>query len=108
MIQLPSPIAAYIDAANRQDGAAAARCFTPDATVRDEGTTRHGAAQIAAWVDETSAQYQPIIAPVGIERTGSGCVVTASVSGTFPGSPATLRFDFALRADGIAALEVGP
>ena len=37
---LPDPIAAYYAAEQSNDAEALARCFAPDATVRDEGATR--------------------------------------------------------------------
>lgn len=107
MLPLPPPIAAYIDAANMQDAARAAACFTTDATVSDEGTTRHGNAAIAQWVHETGTRYRATIAPVTATTTNGGCHVSAVVSGDFPGSPVTLDFRFTLAPAGITALEIG-
>ncbi|WP_338763168.1 nuclear transport factor 2 family protein [Massilia sp. METH4] len=108
MIELPQLVAAYVAAANDGDAERVARCFIADATVRDEGTTRRGTAAIAAWAEEATSRYQATIVPAGLAGTDAGCRLTATVSGNFPGSPATLQFNFVLRPDGIAALEIGP
>ena len=106
MIKLPPAIAAYVGAANNQDAERVAACFTPDGTVRDEGTSRRGAGDIAAWARGTATRYQSAIAPVAIEEADGRCRLTATVSGNFPGSPATLAFHFTLRSDRIASLEI--
>ncbi|MBB3221213.1 nuclear transport factor 2 family protein [Pseudoduganella umbonata] len=106
MIQLPDTVAAYVRAANDQDAARIAGCIVPDGTVRDEGKLHHGSEAIAAWARETATRYQSTIAPVAIDEAAGQCTLTATVSGNFPGSPATLAFHFNLRADGIAALEI--
>lgn len=107
MIQLPSPIAAYVEAANAQDAARVADCFTQDGIVHDEGAVRCGRDDIAAWAHETGARYQFAIAPVGLTGTAEQCQLTADVSGNFPGSPVTLRFHFTVRPEGIVSLEIG-
>jgi hypothetical protein len=106
MITLPTLIAAYVEAANAQDAARVAACFVPDGTVHDEGALLRGTAEIAEWTRETSSRYQAVIAPVGIVEVDGKSRLTATVSGDFPGSPATLAFNFVLRPEGIASLEV--
>jgi hypothetical protein len=41
-------------------------------------------------------------------RNGNNVGVTAEVSGTFPGSPVLLRFNFVLDEDRISRLEIAP
>lgn len=106
MVHLPSPVAAYVEAANDQDAARVAACFTREGTVHDEGTVRRGGADIAAWVRETSTRYQSHIAPASVTEANGRCQLTATVSGNFPGSPAVLQFHFALQPEGIASLEI--
>jgi len=107
MIQLPSPVSAYIAATNTQDAAGVARCFLPEGTVRDEGEVHRGTAAIAAWAHETGQRYRATMAPRHVTGSGNHCLVEATVEGNFPGSPATLRLSFALQEDGIASLEIG-
>jgi ketosteroid isomerase-like protein len=107
MTRLPAPIAAYVDAANARDAARVAACFLPDGTVHDEGALRRGTAEIAAWAHETAERYGATITPQGIVEADGGCRLKATVSGDFPGSPATLAFAFVLVSDRIRSLEIG-
>jgi len=103
---VPESIVAYIAAANRQDADAALPSFTPDAVVTDEGVTRQGPEAIRAWIEETSRLYRPRIEILGAETDGPSVLVAGRVSGTFPGSPADLKFAFTLAAGKIAALTI--
>ena len=106
MTQLPAPIAAYLDAANRFDPAAVAHCFTFDAVVRDEGAQYRGPEAIAAWASRTIARYRPRAEARAIDGADGHYRLSALVAGDFPGSPATLAYRFTLRGDRVAALEI--
>lgn len=99
---LPVPLAAYFAALDHRD---TATLFAPDARVRDEGETMEGAAAIAAWLDRVESKYHPRYVVQAAETAGDRSVVTFVVSGTFPGSPATLRQAFTLRDGLISGLE---
>jgi len=103
---LPQAVAAYFAAENSHAPDAVAACFTPTATVRDEGTTLVGKDAIRDWKRETSGKYNATIAPVSAEQDADQCTVQARVSGNFPGSPLNMHFQFTLAADHIAALEI--
>ena len=51
---LPEAITQYLDATNRFDADSAAACFTPEATVQDDGKTYTGAEEIRQWVAQAS------------------------------------------------------
>jgi len=106
-LDLPGPIAAYF-AADKEDGAAVARCFTEDAVVKDEGRTYRGRAAIRQWKEEASARYQYTSEPLASEPRDGTVVVSSRLTGTFPGSPVNLRFFFVLEGDQIASLEILP
>lgn len=108
MITLPSQIAAYVAASNALEPQRIAGCFTPDATVRDEGSVRHGRAEIEQWARETSVRYRSTMEPSSIDDNGLRPTLQALVSGDFPGSPVRLAFHFTLAPEGIAALEITP
>jgi hypothetical protein len=63
-VELPAPIAAYIDAENRHDIGALALCFSENATVRDEGRTIQGLAAIKQWKAETAKKYRHVFVGV--------------------------------------------
>lgn len=104
-LNLLEPIAAYF-AAGKGDTDAVARCFTENATVKDEGHTYTGLAAIKRWKAETSRKYSYTSEPIVLEDRDGKTVVTSKLTGNFPGSPVDLRFFFTLDGDKIASLEI--
>lgn len=97
---LPDPIAAYYAAEQTNDAEALARCFSTDATVRDEGATRRGHAEIAAWMTEAKRRYQHHSEILSAAVEPDTVTVSVRVSGRFPNSPVELTQVFTL-ADGV-------
>jgi hypothetical protein len=106
-LSLPKPIADYF-AADTTDGAAVANCFTADAVVIDEKKTYTGRDAIAAWKSEASIKYDYVAEPVTIVDQDDRVIVTAHLTGNFPGSPVDLRYAFTLAGDAISRLEIVP
>jgi ketosteroid isomerase-like protein len=104
--KLPAAISGYIAAANAGDTDAVAACFTEDAIVKDEGQERRGIAAIVAWKEEVTLKYSPITQVIRAETINGINVVTASVSGDFPGSPVELKYAFTMDGDKIARLDI--
>ena len=105
--ELPEIIERYFANENADNIDALAACFRPGATVLDEGRTHHGRAAIRRWMAEAKAKYQHTVTPLGAETQGGRTVVTATVAGTFPGSPVQLAHAFQLQGGRIASLEIG-
>jgi hypothetical protein len=106
-LPLPEPIADYF-AADPQDPWALARCFTAQATVKDEGHTHAGIDAIQAWAVRASATYTHTTEPFALEEKDGLHIVSSRVAGTFPGSPVDLRYRFRLAGGRIASLEIAP
>lgn len=100
---LPKVIAAFFHATNTRDFADFLLLFTSDAHVNDEANDHFGD-EIAAWIDQATADTKPIADVTDMTRDGEQFVVTAEVSGNFPGSPVQLRYHFTLKGDKIAKL----
>jgi NAD(P)-dependent dehydrogenase (short-subunit alcohol dehydrogenase family) len=105
-IRLPAAIARYIEAANTSDASATAACFTSDAHVLDEGRNHHGSAAIHDWVVEAQRRYSFHADARSFEPAPDGGIVTAHLTGDFPGAPADLRYKFRLADDRVADLEI--
>ena len=105
LLTLPEPIAAYF-AADRCDGDAIARCFTPDAVVKDEGHTYAGTIAIKQWKAASAARYTYTCEPLASQWRDGKVVVTSRLTGNFPGSPADLQFCCRLERGRIASLEI--
>ncbi|MDQ2588816.1 nuclear transport factor 2 family protein [Saccharothrix yanglingensis] len=107
MHALPDIVRRYFEPAARPDPDGHSALFAPDAEVHDEGRVHRGPAAIRAWRDEVPLVRYEV---TGVERTAEGLVVTATISGDFPGSPvAGLRFRFEDFDDGaIRRLRIAP
>lgn len=102
-LHLPPAIAAFFHATNTREFADFLSLFTADARVNDEANDHHGK-EIATWIDRATAETTPSVNVTGITGKDGRFVVTAGVSGNFPGSPVDLSYDFTLEDDKIATL----
>jgi hypothetical protein len=103
---LPPAIALYVKLENAGDTATLSACFAPNAIVRDEDRTYEGLAAITAWKAETKQKYHHTVTPLTVAHHHGKTVLTATLTGTFPGSPVTVNFDFVLEAGKIISLEI--
>jgi hypothetical protein len=101
--ELPPVIAAFFESSNTREFADFLSLFTDNAHVNDEANNYYGAA-IAAWIDRATADAKPTADVTNIMHEGEQLVVTAQVSGNFPGSPVQLRYYFTLKDSKIAKL----
>lgn len=106
-LTLPNPIAGYFAADNETDPDAVARHFTPEAIVRDEGHSHQGREAIRRWKSESASRYTYTAEPVVAVQDAQETVVTAHLTGDFPGSPVDLRYRFTLEGELISGLEIG-
>lgn len=105
---LPAPIAGFFQAHNSGKTDDFLDLFTADAVVSDESHEYRGDA-IKTWIDNAIADYHPLHGDIiNLMPDGTQTVATTRVSGTFPGSPARLRYQFTLRDGKIAALSIAP
>jgi len=105
---LLEPLREYFVAANARDPDRVAACFAEDALVRDEGREIRGRGNIRAWAEHTGRIYGYTATVTAVEERSAGVVVTAHLTGDFPGSPIDLRYRFTLAQGRIARLEIGP
>lgn len=105
-VKLPLPIARYFEAANGDDAGAIAAGFAVGAHVRDEGRDHIGRDAVRTWAEDSRRRYQFRAEPLSLEPGPDGVVVTAHLTGNFPGAPVDLRYRFALAGEVIADLEI--
>jgi len=106
-VQLPQVIADYFAAANTDDADRVAACFADDAVVRDEGRDVCGRSAVRDWAQETRRKYRYHAEVRTAEAAADQTIITACLTGDFPGSPIDLRYRFKLAGGKIAALEIG-
>ena len=104
---LPQPVAAYFAAANTDDGDRVAACFAEDAVVHDEGQDIRGRPAVRVWAEEVRRKYHFHSEVIAVEQAGDRTVVTAHLTGDFPGNPVDLQYRFKLTGPKIIALEIG-
>lgn len=105
--QTPAVIDRYLAAAEADDAAALAACFTEDGSVLDEDKTYRGHAEIIRW-REGLHQWTYTVAVLGTEPISDTAYrVAVRIEGDFPGGTADLTYEFEL-ADGlIRELRIG-
>jgi len=105
-LELEEPLSIYFEAQNAHDVDGMLVCFSNDASVHDEGRDMQGRPEIRRWIDETTRKYHPTVRPTRSATEGARTVVTARISGSFPGSPIELRYRFEISGGKIVSLEI--
>ena len=105
-MNLPQIIQKYIDASNAHDVKSILACFADNAIVRDENETRSGQSEIERWLTTTIEKYKFQFKPLSSQERANETVVSIEVSGTFPGSPISLDYHFAIASGKIASLMI--
>ena len=106
LIKLPPLIQSYIDASNAHDVELILACFADDAVVRDENATHRGKIDVEGWIKTTIEKYNFQFKPLRLREHGNETVVNVEISGTFPGSPISLDYHFAITNDKITSLTI--
>jgi len=105
-MKLPSIIADLLTAQEKYDSEAFSECFSDDAVVFDEGKTYRGKKEVRQWNEMTNAKYKTKYEPLEISNNEDGIILTAKISGTFPGSPAIIKYHFETKNGKITSLHI--
>ena len=105
-MNLPKTIADLIAAQDKYDSKAFTENFSDDAIVYDEGKIYHGKKEIRQWNEITNAKYKTKYEPLEISNNGDEIILTTKVSGTFDGSPITLKYYFKVKGNKITSLRI--
>ena len=83
--------------------------FSDDATVVDEGETRHGTMAIRAWQAGPASRYTYTTDVLGTDALSADrLVVTGRLTGNFPGGTVVLKWDFTVAGDRVSQLVIAP
>ena len=105
----PSVIRRYFEFDAQRDIDSLVELFTADATVVDDGVSRHGTAEIGAWQSGQASEYTYTKTVLGSESVAADrYLVTARLEGNFPGGTADLRYEFSIEGDRISHLIIAP
>lgn len=103
-MNLPNIISELVKTQNNFDSHAYANCFTDTAVVFDEGKTHNGKTEIQSWIDTANKEYKAAMKPLDYNKEES--ILSAEISGTFPGSPIVLKYHFELSDGLIESLKI--
>ena len=110
---LPSVVASYLAASDRDDIEAIVACFTDDAVVLDEDRYWKGAAAIREWRENVAHAFEYTSTVTGSTTLGEvdgaqRLDVYTHLEGNFPGGQVDLTNRFTLRGEQIIGLEIVP
>lgn len=105
MKNVPKVIADLVIAQNNFDSSAYIDCFTETAVVFDEGKTHRGKTQIKNWIERAALEYKVVTKP--LEYSINDRTLKAEISGSFPGSPLVLSYEFEFKNQLIESLKIG-
>lgn len=105
MKNLPKVVADLVQAQDRFDSVSYANCFTETAVVFDEGKTHKGKTEIQKWIEKANKSYKITMKP--LEYSEAEDTLKVEISGSFPGSPLVLAYQFEFKDQQIQALKIG-
>jgi len=105
-MKLPSIIADLLTAQEKYDSNAFSECFSDDAVVFDEGKTYRGKKEVRQWNEMTNTKYKTKYEPLEVTTKGDKITLKAKISGTFPGSPAIIKYHFETKNGKITSLQI--
>lgn len=103
---MPETVQTYVDSTNELDAERFIGQFADNACVHDEGHYYCGIRAIREWREATNKKYKFSMKPLVVREHGNETMLTAELTGNFPGSPAKLQFDFAFHNGKITKLYI--
>ncbi|AJR26157.1 MULTISPECIES: nuclear transport factor 2 family protein [unclassified Sphingobium] len=104
-IDLPTPIAAFVEANARLDLDGLMKPFLRDAVFIDNGKRFEGQAAIRQLFEEEVIPVKAIFEPDTVREEGGDVIVEGPAHGDFPGSPLRFTYRFTLAHGAIRTLE---
>ncbi|MDP9571318.1 UNVERIFIED_ORG: ketosteroid isomerase-like protein [Agrobacterium larrymoorei] len=104
-LNLPQPIADYIEANKRLDLEGMMKRFTNDAIFIDNGKHYVGPAKIRQLLEEEAIAVKAIFEPETVREEDGDVVLEGPAHGDFPGSPLRFTYRFTLAHNAIKTLE---
>jgi hypothetical protein len=105
-LELPPPIAAFVDANARLDAKGMLEPFAVDATVTDNGAVLRGHAELKHLLEEAVVAAKAVFTPDTVRHEDGQVVLEGPAHGDFKGSPIRFTYRFTLEDDAIRALEI--
>ena len=105
-IELPKPIADYVEANAQLDVDGMLKPFAGDAVIVDNGKRHEGHAELRSLFEDEVVAVKAIFTPDAVRHENDQVVVEGPAHGDFKGSPIRFTYRFMLEHDAIKALEI--
>lgn len=105
-MDLPKPIADYVEANAHLDIDGLMKPFQHDAVIIDNGKRFEGQAAIRRLLEDEVIPVKAIFMPDAVREEGNDVLVEGPAHGDFPGSPLRFTYRFTLVNDAIKTLEI--
>ena len=105
-LELPLPIAAFVQANAQLDLDGMLRPFAADAVACDMGKSHQGHAELRTWFEEEVIAVKAIFTPDTVRDEQGRVVVEGPAHGDFRGSPIRFTYRFALENGAIKAVDI--
>jgi ketosteroid isomerase-like protein len=105
-IDLPKPIADFVQANARLDVDGMVKPFTPDAVILDNGKRFEGQDEARSLFDDEVVPVKAIFTPDAVRHEDDQIVLEGPAHGDFKGSPIRFTYRFTLEGDAIKGLEI--
>jgi ketosteroid isomerase-like protein len=105
-IELPKPIADYVEANAQLDVDGMLKPFAADAVLLDNGKSHKGHADLRTLFEDEVIAVKAIFTPDTVRDENGQVVVEGPAHGDFKGSPIRFTYRFTLEHDTINALEI--
>src|SRR5438094_144280 len=105
---IPSTLASFVKANNDRDADSVTACFSKDAVVYDDGQIMRGAEEIRQWIAELFRKFQYVVAPTNVRELTNGAILTATITGNFPGARVSLDHNCRTLGDKIEVMVLQP
>ncbi|WP_035674212.1 nuclear transport factor 2 family protein [Bradyrhizobium liaoningense] len=105
-IELPKPIADYVEANAQLDVDGMLKPFAADAVISDNEHRHEGHAEVRTLLEEAVVGAKAIFVPDTVRHENGQVVVEGLAHGDFKGSPIRFTYGFTLGNNAIKALEI--
>jgi len=105
---IASTLASFVKANNDRDTDSVAACFSRGAVVHDDGQIIRGTDEIRQWVAELFRKFQYVVAPTNVRELENGAILTATITGNFPGARVSLDYHCRTLGDKIDVMIIQP
>ena len=101
-------LASFVKANNDHNIDSVTASFSKDAVVYDDGQIMRGTDEIRQWIAELFQKFQYVVTPTNVRGATNGAVLTATITGNFPGGHVSLDYHCRTLGDKIEVMVILP